>query len=98
MTAISPQFGAAIWHAQVYADALESIRREQSLNEIIQVISSSQEVDTMLQDVVRMSEDLVGASCGLISLLFADGENMLDISRFNFPKHMHRMQIHFHPV
>ncbi|MCJ7623904.1 MAG: diguanylate cyclase [Anaerolineaceae bacterium] len=86
MTAISIQFGAAIWHAQVYADVLESIRREQRLNEIIQVISSSQDFDAMLQDVVHLVVDLVGASSGLISLLSADGENMVDMYRYNFPE------------
>lgn len=86
MTAISNQFGAAIWHAQVYADALESVRREQRLNEIIQVISSSQDVDAMLHDIVRLAVDLVGASSGLISLLSADGENMVDMYCFNFPE------------
>ena len=72
----SGQVGLALQNAQLFAETLVSLEREQNLNEVTRAISSALELPTILQNVVRLAADLCGADAGALAILSPDGSSL----------------------
>ena len=79
------QVGAALQNAQLFAEALGALEREQNLNEVTRAISSAIELPTILQNVVRLAVELCGADAGALAILSPDGSSLAYPYLFNLP-------------
>ncbi|TAK14443.1 MAG: GAF domain-containing protein [Anaerolineae bacterium] len=75
-TAFAHHAANAIENARLFAEATESLRREQQLNEITRRLTQDLGVEDVLTDVVRMACESVGAEAGSLGLMLPDGETM----------------------
>ena len=83
MHALSEQVNIAIRRARLYADRAESLRREQHINEFAHAISSTLDLAGVLEIVVRLSTEMIGADAGTVSLMSDDGKTMANVYSFN---------------
>jgi diguanylate cyclase (GGDEF)-like protein/PAS domain S-box-containing protein len=79
------QVGSALQNAQLFAEALGALEREQNLNEVTRAISSAIELPTILQNVVRLAVELCGADAGALAILSPDGSSLAYPYLFNLP-------------
>lgn len=79
------QAALALRNAQLFAETLAALEREQHLNEITRAISSAQDLPTILHSVVRLAVELVGADCGSLAVISPDGTTLQYPSVFNMP-------------
>jgi len=79
------QVGAALQNAQLFAEALGALEREQNLNEVTRAISSAIELPTILQNVVRLAVELSGADAGALAILSPDGSSLAYPYLYNLP-------------
>ncbi len=79
------QVGLALQNAQLFAETLVSLEREQNLNEVTRAISSALELPTILQNVVRLAADLCGADAGALAILSPDGSTLAYPYLYNLP-------------
>ena len=80
------QAALALRNAQLFAETLAALEREQHLNEITRAISSAQDLPTILQSVVRLAVELVGADCGSLAVINPDGSTLQYPSVYNLPE------------
>lgn len=64
----------------------EPSTREQQLSEVTHTISSALDIETILQSVVELSAELVGADAGALGLLTPDGTALEFRHLFNLPE------------
>jgi diguanylate cyclase (GGDEF)-like protein len=83
LSALNNSFANAIEQIHLYAETVKSLRREERLNEITQAISSSLDMEVILQDVVRLAVELVDAQRGVINLISADSHSLVSMYQYN---------------
>jgi diguanylate cyclase (GGDEF)-like protein/PAS domain S-box-containing protein len=86
--AVRDQFGVAMERAVLFAQTTEDLRREQRLNEVTRAINSALDVPTVLQTIVRLVVELVGAEVGDMGLINAEGDQFTFPYFFNVPQAM----------
>jgi len=85
LTAIANQFAFTIERAHLLQETMKSLAREKRLNEVMQLINSTMDLGLILQDVVRLAADLTDADSGMIALLSAGGDQLVNMHRYNLP-------------
>jgi PAS domain S-box-containing protein len=83
MNVLSEQINIAIRRARLYAERAENLRREQHINEFAHAINSTLDLPAILEIVVRLSVELIGAETGSVSIMSEDGERMTNVYSFN---------------
>lgn len=83
LAAFAAQAGLAMQNANLFAETTELLRREQQLNNILQIIGSSLDLSVVLGDILRLSSELVGADVGVLGMLDKEGETISAINTFN---------------
>jgi diguanylate cyclase (GGDEF)-like protein len=68
LVSFADQAALALQNASLFAETLETLRREQRLNEVTHAISSALDLDQILQTVVRLAVELVGAGSGILGV------------------------------
>jgi diguanylate cyclase (GGDEF)-like protein len=86
--AVRDQFGVAMERAVLFAQTTEDLRREQRLNEVTRAINSALDVPTVLQTIVRLVVELVGAEVGDMGLINPNGDQFTFPYFFNVPQAM----------
>jgi diguanylate cyclase (GGDEF)-like protein len=69
---VSRELAVAIERGQMLSETSEALHRDEGINSITRSLSSALDLTTVLQNVVRLSSDLIGADLGLLSLLSQD--------------------------
>ncbi|MBI9044301.1 MAG: GAF domain-containing protein [Anaerolineaceae bacterium] len=85
MTVLTRQASLAFENARLYADLYGYLLREQQLNEITQIINSSLDLGDILENVVRMTVDLLNADAGFILLQTSEYDGVQNSYSHNFP-------------
>ncbi|HEU0295982.1 MAG TPA: GAF domain-containing protein [Anaerolineales bacterium] len=83
LSTLSEQVNIAIRRASLYAERAESLRREHHINEFAHAISSTLDLPDILEKVVRLSVELIGADTATVSLMSEDGLKMVDVYNYN---------------
>ncbi len=83
LAAFAAQAGLAMQNANLFAETTELLRREQQLNNILQIIGSSLDLSVVLSDILRLSCELVGADIGVVGMLDKAGETIAAINTYN---------------
>ncbi|MDW8327628.1 MAG: GAF domain-containing protein [Anaerolineales bacterium] len=86
LSALGHQLGVTLTRARLHAEMLESLRREQRLNEIARLIGGTLDEPTLLQTVVRLAADLIGAQVGAMALVSEDGRTITYPYSYNLPE------------
>jgi PAS domain S-box-containing protein len=86
LSALAEIAGNAIQRIRLHAETVESLRREQRLNEIARLIGGTLDLPTLLQNVVRLTAELIGAEAGAMALVAPDGQTMTYPYLFNLPE------------
>jgi len=86
LSALAEIAGNAIQRIRLHAKTVESLRREQRLNEIARLIGGTLDLPTLLQNVVRLTAELIGAEAGAMALVAPDGQTMTYPYLFNLPE------------
>ncbi len=73
---ISRELAAAIERGQALTETSEALNRDESINNMTRNLSGTLDLTTILQNVVRLSSDLIGADISLLGLLSPDGSNL----------------------
>lgn len=71
---------------ELATETQDALFREQRLNEVTRIISSNLDANIILQNVVRLSAEMLSASCGVIILVSEDGNTIADMFQHNFPE------------
>lgn len=88
LSLFSSQASLALRNAQLFAETLQALEREQHLGEITRAISSELDLPVILQNVVRLAVELAGAEAGSMAIL-DDAEQQLTYPYlFNLPKEL----------
>ncbi|MHB8193369.1 MAG: histidine kinase N-terminal 7TM domain-containing protein [Bellilinea sp.] len=83
LAAFAAQAGLAMQNANLFAETTELLRREQQLNNILQIIGSSLDLSVVLSDILRLSCELVGADVGILGMLDRHGKTITAINTYN---------------
>lgn len=83
LAAFAAQAGLAMQNANLFAETTELLRREQQLNNILQIIGSSLDLSVVLNDILRLSCELVGADVGVLAMLDSEGETITAVNAHN---------------
>jgi len=83
MKTLSEQINIAIRRARLYTERIESLRREQYINEFAHAISSTLDLPQILEQVAQVSVSLTSAESATISLIAVDGSKVSDVYRVN---------------
>ena len=70
---VSRELAAAIERSRLLSETSDALHRDEGINSITRSLSGALDLPTVLQNVVRLSSDLIGAEMGLLSLLSQDG-------------------------
>jgi GAF domain-containing protein len=79
------QAAVVIQNARLFAETAEALEREHLLNQLTRTISGTLDLPTLLEQVVRLGAELVGAEAGSLGLLTPDGQTITVRALFNFP-------------
>ena len=82
---ITSQASVAIDNAQLFVEIKDALRREERLNEVAHVISGAIDTQFILENVVRLSTDLLGADAGTLNLLAPDMRTISEVYDYNIP-------------
>lgn len=82
---IADQLAIAIQQSNLLAETREALAREERLNAVTQTISSTLDLPTVLEKVMRLAAELVGAESAVLGLLAPDGERLDAPYAFNPP-------------
>ena len=86
MSVFTGQARALIENAQIFAEMSEAISREQRLNDVTRVISSTLDLPTVLSNIVQLAAELVGADASTLALVSPDGQTMTFPYTYNLPE------------
>lgn len=81
---ISQQLAVAIFRSRSFSDSSEILKREKTLGQVSRTISSALDLPTVLQNIVYLSIELVGADAGSIGLLTPNGQHITFLA--NYPE------------
>jgi len=90
LAAFSHQASRALQNARLFDDVAQTLVREQRLNEISQIISSSLDLDAVLQTILKLTTQLVNADIAALALISADGQRMEYNYTYNLPAALKR--------
>ncbi len=76
----------ALHNARLYTETRDLLEREKRLNEILQIIGRTLDLDTILHDIVRLGTDLVKADSAILSLVDETGEATVAPIAYRFPE------------
>jgi len=85
LTAFAGQASLALQNAKLYSRAMENLERERQLNKISHLISSSLDIDAILQNIIKQTVHTIKADAGNINLINNDGSLAKQYS-INMPK------------
>jgi PAS domain S-box-containing protein len=85
LAALAAHASSAIENARLFTETTEALAREQRLNAVAHTISGALDLPQLLEDVVRLTVELVGADAGSLSLLAPDGESITEVYDINIP-------------
>ena len=86
LSLFSSQASLALRNAQLFAETLQALEREQRMGEITRAISSALDLPVILKTVVRLAVELAGAEAGSMAIL-DDAEQQLSYPYlFNLPE------------
>ncbi len=85
LAAICLQAGRAWINARMFDDVAETLVSEQRLNEITQIIASSLDLPTVLQNILQLTIQLVSADAGTLALLSPDKKILQITNLYNLP-------------
>lgn len=85
LAAFAHQAARALQNARLFDNVAETLVNEQRLNEISQIISSSLDLDTVLQTILRLTTQLIGADMGAMSLIAEDQKSISVTHTYNIP-------------
>lgn len=88
LTLFVSQASLALRNAQLFAETLQALEREQQMGEITRAISSELDLPSILQTVVRLAVEVAGAEAGSMSLLNANGDALAYPYLYNLPKEL----------
>lgn len=88
LSLFSSQASLALRNAQLFAETLQALEREQHLGEITRAISSELDLPIILQNVVRLAVELAGAEAGSMAILDDAGQQLNYPYLFNLPKEL----------
>ncbi len=88
----------ALQNAQLYAQAHEALERERRLGDLTRTISSALDIDVILDTVVRLSVELVGADAAALGLLSPDHRILARTHTFNMPEALMTLKQGIEPV
>jgi PAS domain S-box-containing protein len=84
------QASFALENARLYAGAMQALERERGLNEVARAITSVLDLPTILNSVVRLAAELVGADCGCLAMVNPSGQTITFPYLYNLPAEFSR--------
>ncbi|MEW5870543.1 MAG: GAF domain-containing protein [Chloroflexota bacterium] len=75
----------AIRQARLLDETMNALDREQRLNAVARTISSTLDLDVLMENVARLAMDLLGADACTLSLAASDDESVGEIYDLNIP-------------
>jgi PAS domain S-box-containing protein len=90
---ITSQASVAIDNAHLFVEIKDALRREERLNEVAHIISGAIDTQFILENVVRLSTDLLGADAGTLNLLAPDMGKISDVYDYNIPSSLHNRSL-----
>ncbi len=93
LAAFSHQAARALQNARLFDDVAQTLVHEQRLNEISQIISSSLDLNAVLQTILQLTTQLVNADMAALALISADKQHMLFNHTFNLPGTLERTAV-----
>ena len=88
LSLFSSQASLALRNAQLFAETLQALEREQHLGEITRAISSELDLPVILQNVVRLAVELAGAEAGSMAILDDAEQKLTYPYLFNLPEEL----------
>lgn len=85
LAAFSHQASRALQNARLFDGVAQTLVHEQRLNEISQIISSSLDLDAVLQTILQLTTQLVNADIAALGLISADKQRMDYNHLYNLP-------------
>jgi diguanylate cyclase (GGDEF)-like protein len=85
---VSRELAVAIERGRILSETSDALHRDEGVNSITRSLSGALELTTVLQSVVRLSSDLIGAEVGLLSLLSQDHSTLTFPFNFGLPAGM----------
>ena len=86
LTEVADYLALAFGNARLFAEITEALNREKRLDEVTRIISGALELPVILQQVVRLAAELVGAEAGALAMLDAAHETLVYPYVFNLPE------------
>lgn len=86
VSALAAQAGLALQNAQLFGETIGLLERERRLNEVISTLSSALDLPTILQNLVRLAVELVGADAGALGMVDERHNQMTYPYLFNLPE------------
>jgi diguanylate cyclase (GGDEF)-like protein/PAS domain S-box-containing protein len=83
LAALAAQAGVAMQNAGLFAETHDLLRREQQLNNILQIIGSSMDLSIVLNDILCLSCELIGADVGILGLMNMGGDQIEATNAYN---------------
>lgn len=94
---ISHELAVAIERSRMLSETSEALHRDEEVNSITRSLSTALDLTTILQNVVRLSSDLIGAEIGILSLLSPDQKMLSFPFHFGLPADMELAPIQEQP-
>jgi diguanylate cyclase (GGDEF)-like protein len=79
------ELAAAIERGRTLSETSDALRRDESINNFTRTLSSTIDLTTVLQNVIRLSADLIRADIGLLGLLSNDQSTLTFPFNFGLP-------------
>lgn len=86
LATLASSVSLALHNAQLYEQTNAALERERRLSELTRTISSALDIEVILDTVVRLSVELVGADAAVLGLLSADHATLVRTHTFNMPE------------
>lgn len=83
---VADQAAVAIENARLFAETSQALERERRLTEVAHTINSTLELPTLLNTIVQLAVELVGADFGGLALIEPDGQSMTYPYLYNLPR------------
>jgi len=83
---IASQASVAIDNARLFVEVNDVLERERHLNEIASVISGTVDLPFILENVVRLSVELMGAQAGTLRLVTLDRSELSEVFDIHLPQ------------
>lgn len=93
LAAFSNQAARALQNARLFDDVAQTLVHEQRLNEISQIISSSLDLNAVLQTILQLTAQLVHADMAALALISPDRQQMLFNHTYNLPGTLRRSAV-----